>query len=67
MDEVVCGCCGQRHDEIGLTLAQAAAIRGVSERTIARRVASGQLPTVLFGRSRRIRPGDLHSAFRARP
>ncbi len=66
MNHHPCKCCGIPHDEIGLTMAQAAAFRGLSERTIARRIASGELRTTLVGRNRRVRPEDLRVAFRTR-
>lgn len=51
-------CCGRRHDE-DLSLTEAAAEAHVSERTVARLVASGRLPSALVGRTRRVRREDL--------
>ncbi len=42
-----------------LTVKEVAHLENTCERTIRRRVASGELPTIRYGRQLRIRPRDL--------
>ncbi len=53
-------------DEVLLTVAQAAAVLQVHERTVRRLIAAGQLPHVRLFSSRRIRRSTLHAWIAAR-
>jgi len=57
-DLTTCGCCGRQYEQT-LSLAEAASEAHRSERSLARWVATGRLPSARVGRTRRVRRADL--------
>ena len=44
-----------------LSVAEVAEVMGICERTVRRRIASGDLPALRDGRALRVRPSDLRA------
>ncbi len=53
----------KQHDDLErlLTVREVAHLENTCERTIRRRIASGELPAIRYGRGLRVRPRDLRA------